>query len=94
MGLEKDQHLGNCRRKKFRKDTGEVRPEKRVSDSPAVCQRGVISGVPAPRAGNAADVIRTKKWPLKGATRKSGDLLTNIFRFDGVGSQIKVEKEE
>lgn len=73
---------------------GEVRPEKRVSDSPAVFQRAAISGVPAPRAGNAAEVIRTKKWPLKGATRKSRDLLTNIFRFDGVGSQIKVEKEE
>lgn len=54
MGLEKSQPLGNCWRKKFRKGTGggETRGEGvRLSSS---FQRGVIAGVPAPRARNEA----------------------------------------
>lgn len=69
MGLEKDQLLGNCQKKRnSQRILGEVRQATKVSDAPAVFQRGVVTDVPAPRAGNAA---RTMKWPLKGTTRKS-----------------------
>lgn len=72
MGLEKDQHLGNCQRKrKSQRILGEVRQEARVSDAGAFFQRGVIYGPLVPRSWESAEAIRTEKWPLKGATRKS-----------------------
>lgn len=51
---------------------------------------------PVTRTQEVADVCSTaagkdENRPLKGSQGASGDLLTNVFGFDAIGSQIKVK---
>lgn len=69
-------------------ETRGVQPRLQGGQDPAGPVTRTLEGVAEVRSTAAG---KDENRPLKGSQEASGDLLTNVFGFDAIGSQIKVK---